>query len=113
MNLTGLTVYLSGPITGDQKRAAKDFDAAAAKARKLGAVRAFNPLRACEMHTGRDHAQYMRHCLHELTRGDLSTSETEYDVLLLLDGWRESAGCLAEVVAAHAIGCEVVELWQI
>lgn len=113
MNLKGLTVYLSGPITGADDAPAAAFDQAAIAAKRLGAVRVFNPLRACELHQGRDHAQYMRHCLHELTRGDLSRNETEYDVLLLLDGWRDSAGCLAEVVAAHAIGCEVVELWQI
>lgn len=112
MKLDGMRVYLSGPITHNG-RAASEFHAAALKAKRLGAEYVYNPLRACEMHRGRDHAQYVRHGLHELTRGDLTKSEAEYDVLVLLDGWRESAGCVAEVVAAHSIGCEVVELWQL
>lgn len=112
MNLKGLNVYISGPIT-DALNAADAFNAAEIKARRLGAAKAYSPKKALELHRGRDHAQYMRHCLHELTRGNISTNETEYDCLLLLDGWRGSAGCLAEVVAAHSIGLEVVEEWQL
>lgn len=110
--LNGLVVYVSGPIT-DDSHAAEKFAAAERKAAAAGALRVYSPLRALQLHRGRGHEQYMRHCLHELTRGDISTNATEYECLLLMDGWRESAGCITELVVAHALGLEVVELWEI
>lgn len=110
MNLNGMSVYLSGPLA---RRADWLYDEVECKAKELGALRVFNPSKSCGMHQGRDHAQYARYRLHELTRGDLARDETEYDVLLLIEGWRTSSVCLAEVVAAHSIGCEVVESWEL
>lgn len=109
--LDGLKVFLSGPIEG-MRDASRPFSKAAKKARKAGAVDVFNPVTSCAMFQMRQPGQYARYRLHEVTRGDLQRDEFEYDVVLMLDGWRESAVCVAEAAAAMVCGLEVIELWE-
>lgn len=111
--LAGRRVYISGPISGRSLAVARDEFAKAEGTIKAMGARTYNPARALSMYSTRTHNEYMRHCLHVLTSGDIGRRESDYDAVVLLPGWQESDGARMEAEVARAIGLDVMELSDI
>lgn len=108
-DMTGKSVFLSGPITGieDANRAA--FKQAERMARDLGAAHVYNPSRLSEfIGEGLPHEDYMLRTLHVLTRVNKSTGAPLYDIVVLLEGWENSKGSTVEKAVAESIGIPTV-----
>jgi len=113
--LSKKNVYLSGPMTNVINYNVPAFAEAHAVLKQMGAERIYDPAMEwlnepnAEAH---DHEHYMRKCIGELIRID-SDRKLLYDMLVLLDGWKESDGCLTEVNVANACGIPCVEFFKI
>ena len=111
--LKGMRVFLSGAMTGVRNYNCGMFCDihAALVMRGVDTNDVFNP--ALHWLVGgmlnEDHEACMRKCIHELTRKGEDGSPY-YDMLIQLNGWRESAGARTEATVAHACGIEVVEV---
>lgn len=121
MKLRDKSVFLSGPMSGLLHYNVEEFAKAHAIVKEAGASLVYNPaieyLQSCDDEEG--HEYWMRECLHVLTDTDMSyedgkVNETRlYDVLVLLPGWRTSAGSQLEYTVATACGIEVCELYEV
>lgn len=96
------TIYVSGPVTGQEDTARERFLEAC---RAIGLHGRFegtaNPCALCPPDA--THEEAMRRCLRVLLN---------CDAMALLPGWEESRGCLAEYAVACAIGIPVKPLDQ-
>lgn len=119
MKVADLYVYLSGPVSGiDRKEAVAGFSRAENRCRKARACRVFNP--TTQIDRGDTHEQAMLECLAELTQVDDISEEAHkyvpaplYDVLVQLPGWETSPGCIVEATVAKACGIPCVELSEV
>lgn len=122
VDVNGKRVFLCGPMTGVFAYNASDFAWAHKRLGDLGARAVFDP--AYEWYTsvarGREVDDWrvcMRRTLAELV-GDPDCEEAPYDMVVALDGWRNSVGARTEVQVARACGVpvhgieEVVEAWH-
>jgi len=115
IDLEGRWVFLSGPMTGVEGDNLGAFDRVAARVHAAGARNVHSPAEVARAWAGYEmfHADWMALSLHELCRlvdGPYGTTpRPAYDTVVLLDGWRRSAGCLVEKAAADAMGLNVVE----
>ena len=116
MNLEGKNVFLSGGMTGYDLYNVGAFAEAHAIVRELGAKCVYDPAFAWLMQPTADdakltHGDYMRKCLHELTRVAYCQSNGAfYDLLVSLPNWKESEGAFTERAVAQACGIECVDL---
>ena len=119
VQLTGKTVFLSGPMSGIRHYNVDMFATAHAICKEAGARRIFDP--ALTWLTTRDdereHEVYMRRCVNELTtskyRSDThgyvpAPDENRYDMLVQLWDWEQSDGAVLEAQVARACGIECV-----
>lgn len=117
-NMNGRRVFLSGPMTGMPNWNRELFDDAEKYVRGKGARSVYNPAKLAP--SGRvqpkQHAEYMRETLHELTASSdtRGTNKNQrglyYDAIVLLPGWKSSVGARMEMAVAESIGMEVIEL---
>ena len=114
MQVSGKSVFLSGPMTGVDAYNVAEFAKAHERLNELGAQRVFDP--AFEWYVSfarngsktRDHEFYMRQTLAELVSGDLHGERPLYDVIVTLPGWEGSEGARLEVEVAKAVGIPAV-----
>lgn len=113
----GKTCFLSGPMTGIEHYNVCEFARANAILKELGARRVYNPAlmwlnERSDISGERTHEDYMLDCLHELTRRDF-TGKPTYQVMVQLQGWKESDGARCEHVTASCIGILCVEMTEL
>ncbi|MBQ9021050.1 MAG: DUF4406 domain-containing protein [Eggerthellaceae bacterium] len=101
--IEGRSVYISGKITNNEQ-AALQFAKAHKDCIESGAAYVFNPMAAAVQvkRPGWMHDDHMRADIHELTSGRI-------DVILQIDGWRESGGALLESAIADMCGIERID----
>lgn len=110
-------VFLCGPMTGLPSYNVEKFAAANKFLRNLGADRVYDP--AFKWYTSlvsgyecTDHDACMRRTIGELTIGT-NDGHAYYDLLVTLDGWKDSEGAKTEVEVARACGIPVYELQDV
>ena len=128
VDVTGKTVFLSGPMTGLPYYNLPAFVSAHKMLSDCGASRIFNPafqwIHELERkETEKSHEFYMRMCINELTKGGWLSEDVGfgmegeppamYDMLVRLDGWESSEGAVMESKVAEACGIRVVDLSDI
>ena len=122
MDLRGKRVFLSGPMTGIEHYDVVGFALAHAICKERGAVYIFDPTHqwfreSLEDGERKSHEDYMRSCVHELTREDFGRTHEPcapyYDLLVLLPGWDGSDGSRHERETAVACGIAVATLSEI
>ena len=128
VDVTGKTVFLSGPMTGLPYNNLPAFVSAHELLSGYGARRIFNPafewLHELERNEPeKSHEFYMRKCINELTMGDWFSEDVglgaegelpaRYDMVVRLDGWEGSGGAVMESEVAEACGIRVVDLSDI
>lgn len=91
---TDKRVYVSGPMTGLEDSNAAAFSEAAETLRELGYA-VCNPVETSDLLGERSHAEYLRFDFERVL---------EADFVVVLDGWENSLGALAELVVATRIG---------
>jgi hypothetical protein len=110
-------VYLAGPMRGIRDFNFPAFHAAAAALRAAGYV-VFNPAEYDELVYGEgfaksatgDLADIPQFNLRKALAVDLEFIALHAEVIALLPGWEKSMGVAAELAAAKAVGCEIMEL---
>jgi hypothetical protein len=117
MKLDGMNVFLSGPMSGYANWNADAFVKAHIALKEHHAEEVYDPFlqwlsEPDSVSSSRDHESYMVECLHELTRMD-PCGKPHYNLLVQLDGWRESEGAVAEHAAALACGIMTMPLSRI
>ena len=117
MNVNGMRVFVSGPMTGLPGLNLDAFDDAERLLRKAGAAMVYSPARLARL-GARDwpHESCMLATLHALTAsvmGGSGAPEPAYGVVALLDGWEESEGARAEVAAAMACGIPTLPIGEV
>lgn len=122
MNLQSKRVFLSGPMTGIPHYNVDGFAVANAICKEHGARHVYNPAQqwlreSTEEGATKVHADYMRDCVHELTREDFGRQHLPfapyYDLVVLLPGWAESDGSRIEYTVARACGIPTVDLCDV
>lgn len=128
VDVTGKTVFLSGPMTGIPHNNLPEFIKAHKMLLDYGAKRIFNPafewIREIERgEPEKSHEYYMRRCINELTGsgwysedigfGGEGEPPARYDMLVRLDGWNNSDGAVMENIVADTCGIQVVDLSNI
>ena len=119
MNIGGLRIFLSGPMTGYENHNVAAFANAHAQLKEAGAKVIYDP--AIEYLMGNIRAEsvassfFMRRCVHELTDAlDVRTASerelTKYDMLVSLPGWQDSAGATVERQVAESCGIRCYDL---
>lgn len=118
LSVSGLRVYISGPMTGIPRFNKQAFDACEKELKVRGARFVHNPAKEVPMSDSLawPHADYMRESVYELassrTEGrGMTRKRNFYDLLVMLPGWESSAGAKLEREVAEAIGIEVYE-WK-
>lgn len=110
-DLEGKLVFLSGPVTGlAREDACQRFLDAEMTCIGVGAGYVFNPMERIAAYL--THEEAMRVCLGQLTAIWMDRS-TEYDLLVSLPGWEDSAGARLERAVAEAIGIPCTELGEL
>lgn len=119
-SVNGKNVFLSGPMSGLDFCNVAEFAKAHARIKELGAQKVYDPaiayLEDLSKADEKPHDWWMLKCLRELcgvTDRDPWDDERRYDVLVLLDGWRDSDGACTEREVALSIGMEVRELSEV
>lgn len=113
--IEGAVVYVIGPVTGrDYAEVCRDFSEARDWLRAHGAAHVTIPTKLVDASLG--HAEAMRECVHELTKRTFDADEGAlvrrpfYDLVVVLNEWQSSEGCLLEVDVAVSCGVVVAEL---
>ena len=115
-SVKGKRVFLSGPMTGIEHYNVEAFARAHAIVKEAGADEVYDPAMEWLVAEGRKgegmtHEDWMRRCIHELTRNDLGFRH--YHKLVQLPGWEDSGGALMEAAVADACGIQCVELSEV
>ncbi|MBQ9042322.1 MAG: DUF4406 domain-containing protein [Eggerthellaceae bacterium] len=115
MKVKGMTVYLSGPMTGWENFNKEAFDDAERKLRELGAVGVFNPASSLpRVEQGWEREDFMLDDLDMLTMKYHSIEGPEicpvFRAVVLLPFWWASKGARLERRVARAVGIPVVRL---
>ena len=122
MNLQGKRVFLSGPMTGIPHYNVDGFAVAHMVCRQRGASQIFSPAKMLfneplEDSKLKTHEDYVRACVHELTREDFGRQHLPfapyYDLVVLLPGWAESDGSRIEYTVARACGIPTIDLCDV
>lgn len=120
INVSGKKIFLSGPMSGIRNFNVAAFCDAHATLKQMGAAFVFNPALLYlspppELLAGEPtRKEYMLAALHELTRRDFETMRRPYyDMLVSIDGWKDSDGAYTERDVARACGIEVRELGEV
>lgn len=100
LNLTGLSVQLSGPISDDPAYFHK-FNEAEAICYKLGAKHVWNP--AKEVDPNVSYSDALMKCLNEIPNRD---------VLAMLSKWEYSKGAKSEFYTADACNKKIIRLYN-
>lgn len=105
-------VFLSGPMSSVAHNNAPAFAEAHAILHELGVMYVFDPAVEWLMSPfgERSHAEYLRLCIHELTKPSNADSGTYYSTLVQLDGWEASDGAVTEFEVARACGIRCVSI---
>lgn len=107
MDLRGVSVYLSGPVTGVE--GARDaFREAEGICRSAGARRVWNPTEHVPANAA--HEQAMRVCIRELSGYYGGGMRPLYGAVVQLPGWSGSEGCRTEAEVARACGVPCIGL---
>lgn len=96
--IKGKKVYLSGPITGIKNYKGL-FLFVEELVKMCDAARIFNP--ALQIPDSLDYEQAMKRCV---------TALTQYEVIMMLPGWRTSKGARLEYDIALACGMHIIDL---
>ena len=113
----GKNVFISGPMTGLPHNNVTAFLEAHQLLNELGTRDVYDP--AYEFYNDvahgrkvREHEYYMRRCVNRLTCSDVYSNfkNNHWDVMVQLDGWKDSEGCMTEYEVAMACGIRVVEI---
>lgn len=128
VDVTGKTVFLSGPMTGTPYNNMPAFISAHKLLSDYGAKVIYNLAFEWihELERGeseKSHESYMRKCINELTKGDWFSEDkgfgidgelpARYDMLVRLAGWEDSKGSYMESMVAEACGIQVVDISEI
>ncbi|WP_421228514.1 DUF4406 domain-containing protein [Aeromonas jandaei] len=97
IELSGVKVYVAGPMTGLPEFNRPAFFAAEAHLKELGAV-VVNP---AVLPDGFSHDAYMRMCIPMMM---------ECDAVAFLPGWQQSKGARQEFTRAHSFGLDLYQL---
>ena len=110
MNLRGLRVYLSGPVSNlDRKEVVEAFKAAKRELKAQGTAEVWSPPE--EVPAEADYSRAMRICIQALARDkDDDPLKPYFDLLVRLPGWQTSSGCVTETRVAGSCGVRVVDL---
>lgn len=111
---TGCNVYLCAPVSDlPREDVVKAFKDAENLMYFHGAKDVFVPTRA--VRSDCSHERAMLRCLGELTFSDWENDCTKpyYDLLVCLDGWAGSKGCLIERLVATSCGIEICMIDEI
>lgn len=116
-SVKNMRVFLSGPMTGIEHYNVEAFARAHAIVKEAGAEYVYDPAMEWLVAEGREsesmtHADWMRRCIHELTRNDL-VGGRHYHRIVQLPGWEDSGGALVEAAVADACGIACVELSEV
>lgn len=118
MDLTGMHVFISGPMTGIESYNVHAFVQAHVMLKACGAENVYNPALSWldEKGPARDHESYMMDSIAELASMrwcELRDKYVPYDLLVRLPGWERSDGARLESSVAEAIGIKVVDLAEV
>lgn len=94
----GKKAYISGPMTGIPESNRAAFDQMALRLRQMGYA-VCSPAETSDFLGELTHAEFLRFDLERVLEADL---------VVVLDGWQDSKGALAEIHAALVIGIGVV-----
>lgn len=113
VNVRGLRVFISGPMTGRPHYNAGAFLDAHVMLKELGAEHVYDPAlrwldEDASESAAKGHEDYMRQCLHELTNDILP-----YDLMVQLPGWEDSEGAIWESWAAEWCGIPKASLREV
>lgn len=120
MEIKGKNVFISGPMTGIPLNNLPEFVKAHKALLDMGAKDIYDP--AFEWYAAmakgepdESHEFYMRKTLNALTSSDCQSffRKTHYGIMVLLDGWEASDGCITERSVAMACGIKVVEMREL
>ena len=100
-----MNIYLAGPMRGLPDFNFPAFNAAAERLRALGHT-VFNPAEKGEEAQLVDHAELQNDLAFRRAVFKIDTSYicSHADALVMLDGWKQSQGAIAEYALAMAIG---------
>ena len=106
--VTGLSVYVSGPMSGIEGWNKEALDAVRDELYRGDAQNVYDPADYIEVLEKLSHQEQMRWSIHHLTKP--CTNGAYYDLMVLLPGWQGSEGCKLERTVAEACGIEVWDL---
>lgn len=116
IDVRGKNVFLCGPMTGLYAYNVARFAWAHKSLLDAGAERVFDP--AYEWyasldagHERDDHDSCMRRTISELATGN-GEGNAFYDMVITIDGWKDSEGASTEVRVARACGIPVYEMQE-
>lgn len=117
IDVNGKKVFLCGPMTGRYAYNVAEFAWAHKRLNDMGADTVFDP--AYEWYASvasgyevDDHGTCMAKTIKELTATRVG-GDMHYDMLVTLDGWKDSEGTKTEVEVARACGIPVYELQDV
>ena len=113
VDVTDKKVFLCGPMTGLDAYNVAGFAWANKKLRDMGAEYVFDPAfewyeSVANGHEVSDHDECMTNTIRNLVSMD-GRGQHYYDMVVTLDGWRDSAGARTEIQVALACGIPVYE----
>lgn len=116
IKVDGKSVYISGPVTGrDYDEAYAEFLDARKELRGRGANHCFVPMEVVPRDTS--HCAAMQWCIHCLTAQGFDNTKDyvtpNYDMLVSLPGWEQSAGARLEREVAEVCGIECHDLAEV
>lgn len=124
IDITGKKIYLSGPMTGIEDHNRAEFDKAAEHLYSKGAEEVYNPADLIDGFARSSHESCMLASIWALTSGGteltrpsdgkeggvIVVNSPDYDLLVSLPGWQDSAGARLERDVAVAIGMETYDI---
>lgn len=119
-DVRGKNVFISGPMTGYPHHNVTAFLEAHELLVRLGAGDIYDPALEYYKELERkeirqEHEYYMRKCVYALTCSDAfhEFRGNHWDVMVQLEGWRDSEGCVTEKSVADACGILAVEIGEV
>lgn len=109
MDVKGKRVFLAGPMAGKVGLNRSEFSLAADVLRELGAADVYNP--ACTLMS--QLVEQGKRPISRAMRENYRYLVCHCDLLVLLPGWRDSAGAMREYCIASDIGIPHVEYSEV